>query len=802
MRSLVRRAAQVRLSLKLAASSALLTVLVVGVAFFGLSLEIRKNTKRFFTDELHRNQRALLNLQHRRLEQLLWTSTVLTENPTLRAAIETYRSETGGGRRDRAELLETIGHEVEGIMAGLGKDLLVVTDENGRVLAARARRGDAPAAGTDLSGSMSVRRVLDAAFPSDSSAFGVAAFGGVPYQTAYVPITLRGFPIGALILGDRLDRGYVQELRAALGGEVAVAGPRTILAATLPVTAPALGAAAPLDGRGPGSLLAGDPGEEQEYVVAALPLGAGPAGEPISLFLLQPLDPVLAPLNRDLYVGFLFYATGAVLLVGLGAGIIGRSLLRPLSQFVRYMETVAATGDPATRFDPRGATVEVERLNTTYEHLMDSLDQKRQQLEQRGAELAQANVELHAEIVERERVERALGESEAQLRQSQKLEAVGTLAGGVAHDFNNLLTVIISYADLVLTQSDDESPTRADLMQIKDAALRAASLTKQLLAFSRRQVLQPKVIDLSLIVDGIHDLLRRMIGEDIELRAQSQPLLPRVKADPGQIEQVIMNLAVNARDAMPQGGTLTIETAAEYLAPGDARLRDMMPPGDWVRISVRDTGVGIDEQVQARIFEPFFTTKEPGKGTGLGLSTVYGIVKQSGGFIWVTSKLGAGTTFDVYLPPVEGAVSPQTPPPPSVASGKETVLLVEDETPVRLLARRCLELYGYRVLESGNSRDAFDVARRHDGRIDLLLTDVVMPQGSGRELAERLQLARPDLKILYMSGYTDDAIVRRGGVGPGTELLEKPFTPEDLARRVRQILDRPRTLDDAVSAAS
>jgi signal transduction histidine kinase/ActR/RegA family two-component response regulator len=433
---------------------------------------------------------------------------------------------------------------------------------------------------------------------------------------------------------------------------------------------------------------------------------------------------------------------------------------------------------------------------------MDSLEQKRLQLEQGSGELAQANVELQEEISQRERIERALGESEAQLRQSQKLEAVGTLAGGVAHDFNNLLTVIISYTELVLAQASNGSSIQTDLIQVKEAAIRAAGLTKQLLAFSRRQVLQPKVIDLSLTVDGIRNLLRRMIGEDIDLRAVSCPPVSRVKADPGQIEQVIMNLAVNARDAMPSGGVLTIETATDYLGPGDARLRDMMTPGHWVRLSVRDTGVGMDELVQARVFEPFFTTKEPGKGTGLGLSTVYGIVKQSGGFVWLTSAPGAGTTFDIYLPTVDGAITPAAVLPPSAAAGAETVLLVEDEAPVRRLARRCLELYGYHVLEASSSPEAIDRAGRHTGRIDLLLTDVVMPHGSGRELAERMRSLRPEIRVLYMSGYTDDAMVRRAGVAPGSDLLEKPFTPDQLARRVRQMLDRPTTPDNAISAAS
>jgi signal transduction histidine kinase/CheY-like chemotaxis protein len=776
---LLGRVSRTRLSVELAAGSALLTIVVIAAAFLGLSLEIRGVTKRFFADALRRNQGALLAVQHRSLQDLLQTSTILTENPTLRAAIQTYRSEPRAGRAVRTELIETIRREAEGLVAGLGKDLLIVTDDQGQVLASRERRGGAPAPGTDLSGLADVRRALDPALPGDSSGFGIERFGDAYFQAACVPIVLRGYPIGTLILGDRLGRRYVQRLRDVLGGDVAVTSGSAVIATTLSDSTVAFSATSA--GGEPSTMRVAD----ADYVVATTSLGAGPAGEPIALHLLQPLAPVLDPLDRALLLGFFIFAAGSVLLVGLGTGLVGHSLLRPLGRFVDYMGAVAATGDPAPRFDATGAAVEIETLNATYNRLMDSLEQKRMQVEQ-------ANAQLQNQIRERERVERALGESEAQLRQSQKLEAVGTLAGGVAHDFNNLLTVILSYADLLLREAVPGSATRADLVQVKEAAARAATMTKQLLAFSRRQVLQPKVIDLSLIVEGIRALLRRMISEDIELRALTHPPLARVKADPGQIEQVLMNLAVNARDAMPAGGVLTIETANETLDAGDPLLRDMMPPGPWVRLSVHDTGLGMDQDTQARIFEPFFTTKDPGKGTGLGLSTVYGIVKQSGGFVWVSSAVGAGTTFDIYLPPVEEVAAPPEAPPPVVVAGSETILLVEDEAPVRGLARRCLEGYGYRVLEAGGSPEAVALAARHTGRIDLLLTDVVMPQGSGRELAERLGPLRPDMRVLYMSGYTDDGVVRRTGVTPGSELLEKPFTPDGLARRVRQVLDRAR----------
>jgi two-component system cell cycle sensor histidine kinase/response regulator CckA len=382
---------------------------------------------------------------------------------------------------------------------------------------------------------------------------------------------------------------------------------------------------------------------------------------------------------------------------------------------------------------------------------------------------------------------------EEQLRQSQKMEAVGRLAGGVAHDFNNLLTAISGYSDLLLHRLPEYSTLRRDVEEIRKAGDRAAALTHQLLAFSRRQVLQPKVLDLNAVVRSMEPMLRRMVGAEIALTSELSPSLPRVKVDPGQIEQVIVNLASNARDAMPDGGRLTIVTADAELSPAYAAAHPGVRPGPHVLLSVADTGHGMDDETQSHLFEPFFTMKERGKGTGLDMATVYGIVQQSGGHIRVNSAAGRGSTFLIYLPRVElpdlGPQGTDRPLLPHPSPGTETVLLAEDEEMVRRLAREFLSGNGYQVLEAGNGREALLLSEAHRGEIHLLLTDVMMPKMSGRELGERIRRQRPGLRILYMSGYTDDAILRGGVLEDGIPYLQKPFTQEGLARKVREVLD-------------
>jgi signal transduction histidine kinase/ActR/RegA family two-component response regulator len=394
------------------------------------------------------------------------------------------------------------------------------------------------------------------------------------------------------------------------------------------------------------------------------------------------------------------------------------------------------------------------------------------------------------DVTERHLAEQALHKTEEHLRQSQKTEAVGRLAGGIAHDFNNLLTAIIGYASLLHDRLAGDESALQQVTEIKAAGEKAASLTHQLLAFSRRQVLQPKVLDLNAIIADFDRMLSRLVGERVKVEMDCQPGLWQVRADPGELGRAIMNLSLNARDAMPGGGTLTIQTANATLNDAEARNLELAP-GRYVKMAVRDTGIGMDAETRAHLFEPFFTTKEAGKGTGLGLATVLGIVEQSGGAIRCESELGRGTVFTVFLPAIAETVDEGGVPANGLAGapkGSETILLVEDEDAVRLLAQRILEKVGYAVLTAGNGREGLVLCESHQGPIDLLVTDVVMPEVSGRELAEGALKLRPGLKVVFMSGHMQDVVLREG-VEKGAAFLQKPYTPSALARLVRETLD-------------
>ena len=382
--------------------------------------------------------------------------------------------------------------------------------------------------------------------------------------------------------------------------------------------------------------------------------------------------------------------------------------------------------------------------------------------------------------------------TEEQLLQAQKMEAIGRLAGGIAHDFNNLLTTILGYSELILSSHPADGTLREEVGEIRKASERAASLTRQLLAFSRKQVIAPRILNLNEVVVEVAKLLGRLIGEDIALLTILEPSLGSVRADPVQIEQVLLNLTINSRDAMPRGGRITLETRNVTRSEPLAGLHFSVPPGDYVVLSVRDTGIGMDAETQSRVFEPFFTTKETGKGTGLGLSTVYGIVKQSGGYILVASQVDRGTTFEIYLPRTEAAadaalrVASRSAP----AAGSELILLAEDEDALRRLARRVLEAQGYTVLEAQSAEEAYALAQRFPGQTRLLITDIVMTGVSGRELAHRVLEAWPQTRVLYVSGYVDGAVGNDSGIEPGAHFLQKPFTPDTLVRKVREVLDQ------------
>ena len=507
----------------------------------------------------------------------------------------------------------------------------------------------------------------------------------------------------------------------------------------------------------------------------------------------------------DLLLERYFFIVGVLLLLSVSVALalsyrFQRIVSGPVGRMAEAARKVADTKDYSVRVVREGND-ELGYLASAINEMLSLIESRDEALRKAHDELehrVEARTgELRREVEERREAQEALRQSDQQLRQAQKMEAIGLLAGGVAHDFNNLLTAIVGYAQLMLRRIDPRDPLCTNAQEILKAGRRATGLTRQLLAFSRKQVMEPRVIDLNDVVANMHKMLARLIGEDVELSAQPASDLGCVLADPGQIEQVIMNLAVNARDAVPQGGRLVIETANVELDENYADRHPGVRPCAHVMLAISDTGCGMDEATRLRIFEPFFTTKERGKGTGLGLSTVYGIVQQSGGTVWVYSEPGRGTTFKIYLPLVAraatvfGASSAEEAP-----RGTETVLLVEDDDIVRDLAGEILRVNGYTVLAAPHGGEAIVLCERHPGAVDLLLTDVVMPQLNGRELVERVRPLRPAMKVLFMSGYTGRALGSQGTLEPGTPFIQKPFTPDALTRKVREVLDAGRVGGD------
>ena len=761
-----------RLGVKLAWLSASLTAVVVLPTFLELSLQSRAVITSSIVDQLRVNQQTLIRNQRTTLQELLRSARFLTQQGFI-----PYLESAPGQPLD-PNLALTAADNLRRIVPLLGTDFAAITTRSGRVFAGAALGGDpaaAPAPGTDLSALPAVRTVLDSTAPADTFGLAILQYAKSLHQVAVAPLVLSGYTVGSVLVGERIDSVLT---RAAPNGDVVVTAGTSQIAGTRHLAA---GDLAALVGSGvseghQGVVVMGG----QNVIVAPLTLGGMQDGTAATLWLTQSAAPTVAVVMTTLAKNFLLFAIVAVILAGVGAAGVARSVLRPFDRFVAYIQSGVEPSRLDTQFEDADAPPEVRTLNASFSALMASLSKERLQLERRTTELAAANSGLREEVRERERVELALRESEAQLRQSQKLEAIGTLAGGIAHDFNNLLTVISGYSQLALMRSGKESAGSADLQQVIDAADRAANLTHQLLAFGRKQVLQPSVLDLAQVVNGVAPMLKRLIGEHIELRIEASDDLGRILADRGQLEQVIINLVVNARDAMPGGGVVTIRTSN---AGGDDAPRA-------VSLAVTDTGSGIPDEIRERIFEPFFTTKDVGKGTGLGLAMVYGIVKQSGGTLDVASRVGEGTTFTIVMPVVEDMGSGGGPIQTSdeMPRGTEIILLVEDEDEVRTLARRALEAAGYTVIAASGAEQALELLV--GARVDLLLTDLVMPHMSGSQLVKeaRIRAGEPSPVVVYMSGYADDALSTLE-LDPNVTLLRKPFTPMVLTRIVRDALD-------------
>jgi signal transduction histidine kinase/CheY-like chemotaxis protein len=734
---------KIRLRTKFLISLLAISAGLTAATLFTVSYSVEKRIRDDIRVDLENSVSNYRRFERQRRESLARSAQLLASLPNIRALMTTHDS-------------ATIQDGSAEVWRMSGADLLLMADRAGNVAALRTKTGGL----SQTDAQALLRKSLDSG-EDRGWWFG----GGHLYETWVQPIYFgapgAGSTLGFLVIGHEIQDRAAYDFSNIVTGDIAYFDGGVLVASTLNAQQKSDLEILCRNYSG-GQLTAKEIqlGRERFLVSTVVLSDNGDASVTLSIFKsLDRATSFLRDLNRVLIgLGVLSVLGGSVLVF-----LISGTFTRPLENLVGGVHALER-GDFAYPLEVTSGD-EVAEVTAAFDRMRDNM--RKSQSEQKALE--------------------------ERLRQAHKMEAVGRLAGGVAHDFNNLLTIIRGHSDLLLDRGSLEDSQRHSLDQIQKASGRAVTMTRQLLAFSRMQVLQPRVLDLNTIVTDLGKMLPRLIGEDIEYVFVPEPRLAPVKADPGQIEQVLMNLVVNSRDAMPNGGTITVRTRNVLMSKAEAQQRAPMLPGEYVLLSVSDTGMGMSAETKAHIFEPFFTTKEVGKGTGLGLATVYGVVKQSGGFVWVDSTIGEGATFEIYLPKALERASRHDADekPAEIARGHETILVVEDENDVRDLACEFLTMTGYSVLRARNGVEAIDLLQRHPDRIDLVLSDVVMPKMGGSELAARLPSVRPNTKILLMSGYSEYAVESQSQDRPQHAMLSKPFSRSSLIAKIREALAAP-----------
>jgi signal transduction histidine kinase/ActR/RegA family two-component response regulator len=744
-----------RLRTKILLSLLAISAGLTAATLFIVSYSVRKGVRETLREDLQNSINTYQSFEKQREETLTRSAVLLANLPNVRALMTT---------QDVPTIMDASGD----LWRLSGSDLLVLANRTGNVMALRANR---PGLDSTMAEQL-LRHSVDRGQSRDWWDGGGRLYE-VWIQPIYFGAADHDAAIGVLAVGHEIDQAAAKEFGNIASSEVAFNFGDTPIASTLSSSQQSELARQVVPSL---KSVAGDTPEihlgAERYLAKTVNLAfAGSA--PVSITVLKSFDKAtlfLSQLNQVLIgLGLVSVLAGSGLVF-----LISHTFTKPLAKLVEGVRALGR-GDFGYPLESRGG-----------DEVMEVTD---------------AFIGMRASLQSTQREQKQL---EERLRQAHKMEAVGRLAGGVAHDFNNLLTIIRGNSDLLIDRPGADDFQRKCVEQIQKASGRAVSMTRQLLAFSRMQVLQPRVLDLNTVVSEMGKMLPRLIGEHIDYSFLADPKLASVKADPGQIEQVILNLAVNARDAMPQGGKLCVRTRNISIDAEEAAMRPPMSPGRFALLSVTDTGHGMDEATKAHIFEPFFTTKEIGKGTGLGLATVYGIVKQSGGFIWVISSPGKGTTFEIYLPQADGVAAdlPAEPKPAETMRGSETILVAEDESGVRELACQFLRVKGYNVLEAKDGQEALEIAGKYDGTIHLLLSDMVMPRMNGSELSRRLKQMRPEIRVAFVSGYAEFASGEHVSGNPAGPVLQKPFSPVSLVEIVREALQAaPEKLEQEVNVS-